>query len=175
MSIREQATVEVEKLAQAFWNTGEADSWFDGADELIRKVAATVNGPALHKLATDTVFCDTDAVEMFRSGGDFIGRLPRSGLGIEQEFSPHFPIRQLEYSCAYHNSELISSLKEDKNSKELLSLTVADVQLGRMTDPVQVRRQRSTIVHQQFPRQHVYLQHGNGFSQSLGLCERGVH
>lgn len=99
MQVREQATKDIEKMAVIYCISGEADRWFSGTDDLVRRISQTVNGPALEKLAADTKFVDSGCINMFRCGGDFLGKLPCMGLDVPSELEAHDSIAQLHDTC----------------------------------------------------------------------------
>ena len=85
-----------------------------------RTLAATVNGPMLHRLAVRTEHLDVECVELFRTGAELYSE----------------SIRHLWPQCFESNKQLAKCLKEDRNSAELHALALKDAALGRMSRPV---------------------------------------
>ena len=64
-----------------------------------------------------------------------IGELECSGVGTPIECDQVKSVEELEASCARSNAELLSELREDEVSSELLRITVEDAKMGRMSEP----------------------------------------
>ena len=66
------------------------------------------------------------------------GELEFAGVGPPKACTSIGCAESLKEDCLRSNRKLIASLKEDKLSAELLELTRADAELGRMTKPIPV-------------------------------------
>ena len=93
---REAAVCAIEQLGQRLRANGAADAWcvpgsstrsvrsalvqqccvrLAGADSGIRSVSGTVNGPLLEALARRAGCIDAECIELFRRGGNLVGKL----------------------------------------------------------------------------------------------------
>ena len=137
IAAREEVTLWIEEMASECASSGMKERWFVGADPQVKAVSADVAGPVLEFLADHTNYHDVLCVDMFRSGGPFLGKLPFAGNGRPESFPQHTDVDKLRSSGKEKNLELISSLKEDEQFSEALwELTQADAVMGRMTAPV---------------------------------------
>ena len=117
---RERFTVAVEQSVKEAWTSGQTSRWFDSADPLVKKVSETVCGPVLEQLARLSGHQDTACVNSFREGAPLLGMLSHSGNGDETQYPPHDDIQSLRHHAAKNNLAILSSLKDDDNSKVLL-------------------------------------------------------
>jgi hypothetical protein len=68
------------RVAEAF-RSGKTKRWFEGADDITRRVSQNVCGPVLAELAAECGYHDCAAADLFRQGGPVIGELATSGNG----------------------------------------------------------------------------------------------
>ena len=68
MHEREKVMCEIEALGAQFWQNGTVGKWYQGCDEAIAKVSATVNGPLMERLAAAAGHGDPACIEFFRKG-----------------------------------------------------------------------------------------------------------
>lgn len=68
MREREMIVEKVVSAGERLWQRGACRKWYRGADEMVAKVAQTVNGPLLAKLCREVGFSDTECIEFFRQG-----------------------------------------------------------------------------------------------------------
>ena len=140
--------------------SGMCKEWFQGADQGVMGVAGSVCGPLLEQLLATTGYHDVACADLFRygasyhtaccarfsssscvAGANMIGVLPSSGRGEPYEASGAPDPEDLRACCWERNQSLWKELlraQEDANSEQLLSQTVADCQLGRMSAPLPI-------------------------------------
>ena len=102
---------------------------------VIGQVSRGVNGLLLQQLAIISGHKDLECVEFFRQGAPFLGKLPCSGNGTPIVASGDKSVSMLRELCVESNAALVGSLREDVHAQELLRLTHADADLGRMSVP----------------------------------------
>ena len=138
MAERERIVRDIEDRAYSAIDSGQARLWLERADDRIREVAATVNGPICEYLASVSLYDDPGCVAVLRDGAPLIGRIPRVGLGSPIDLPANVASGDLRSGLRQRNSELLRSLKADKHADELLRVTLADARMGRMSGPVPV-------------------------------------
>ena len=129
--------VDVIDVANNLINDGLVSKWFDGTDELTRRVSGKFNGPLAEELAKQNGYIDKDCIQMFRDGAPVAGALPESGL-LEKAQPPKkdaMPLETLLAKAEAKNKELLSRLKPEKHGQHLLKEIMADVEKGRMSAP----------------------------------------
>ena len=116
------------------------------------QVSGDVNGHLFSELLTATGHCDPQCVALFREGAALLGELPRSGIGKPTHRDTVPSIAELKLSCVRSNATLIQELREDKCAEDLLRLTQADADMGRMSVPLPVEECRidGILVHPRF-------------------------
>ena len=130
MQAREKVVCEIEALGARLWANGTVAGWYRGCDGAIARVSATVNGPLLEMLCAAARHGDPACIEFFRIGAPLMGLLDEAGIGEPQRCAA---VCELEGDCLEHNHALLKMLREDPLGDELIKLTDADVQCGRMT------------------------------------------
>ena len=76
---REKIICQIEQIAHIMWSSGEAQQWLEEcADEAVKRIAASVNGPLLLRLARLIGYHDTACVDLLRHGEHVHHRLPSS-------------------------------------------------------------------------------------------------
>ena len=138
MKEREEIMQCIEARAAELRASGAVDTWFQGADEQVRAVSASVHGPLLAELAQAVSFHDCACVDMFRHGAPLYGSLPRSGNGVTVEPSADAAAAPQVCECAARNTKLVKRLREDPHADTLFDQTVADAELGRMSAPIPI-------------------------------------
>jgi hypothetical protein len=124
--------------------TGLTGDWFLNVDAQARKISGHVNGPLFHDLLRVTGHHRPDCVDVFRYGAKILDLLDYEGLGEPVVCNVSAPSTapgpnscdELKATCYEHNLKLLSHLKENEHSQELLRIARADAALGRMSDPV---------------------------------------
>ena len=134
--MREEITTKIIAAAELLNESGAWDSWFQNSPQHVKDLCQDdVAGPLLEQLAQVTRFVDADAVSLFRTGAGMLNELEASGLG-EPMASNARAADALHFNCQKNNDELAAGLRQDPNAEQLMELTLADVALGRMTEPV---------------------------------------
>lgn len=137
MEYREFAITKIEEFANKLINDGLVSKWFEGTDELTRRVSGKFNGPLAEELAKQTGYIDEDCIQMFREGAPVTGALPESGLleKAQPQKKEAMPLETLLAKAEAKNKELLSKLKPEKHGQHLLKEIMADVEKGRMSEP----------------------------------------
>ena len=135
VSEREEILQRIERAAAHFRASGAAAAWLAGSDPLVARVSASVNGPLCAWLAGEAGWDDAEAVDTLRHGAPLIGVLPRVGLGAPINEGAVADLEVLRREARKNNVALLRTLREDPHSEELLRVTRADHELGRMSEP----------------------------------------
>ena len=135
---REATINAIEAAAQSFHAAGWCKAWLSNCDPAVRGVSATVNGPLCEQLAEATGYHDCGSFTQLRSGAKLLEKLDSSGNGIAMDFEEHMDLCELRADRLEKNKNLLSTLREDEHSSELMALTLKDAQLNRMTMPVPI-------------------------------------
>jgi len=137
MEHREHAITKIEEFANKLINDGLVSKWFDGTDELTRRVSGKFNGPLAEELAKQSGYIDKDCIQMFRDGAPVTGALPESGLleRAQPMKKAAMPLDTLLAKAEAKNKDLLSRLKPEKHGQHLLKEIMADVEKGRMSAP----------------------------------------
>ena len=156
VAAREATIRHIERHAAALKNSGEVESWFRGADEIMRAVSDGVNGPLLEHLAKESGFHDLEAVSLFRCGAPMTGKLPVTGNGDTIDVHEEAQSRdELLCDCRTANMRLIRQLHKDEHSSDLLKQIEDDASnQQRMTAPVPIceRVLEQGVVSRRFSR-----------------------
>ena len=97
-----------------------------------------MNGPLLEVLADSCEFHDRAAIHMFRVGGALVGVLPCSGNGKPISQEAKFCLDTMAQEQFGRNSKMLVELREDKHADSLLTMTIEDAGLGRMSMPMNI-------------------------------------
>ena len=135
MRVRNEMLSRLETWGQELRRNGAVEQWFDGADAATRAVSANVNGPLFAALLEMTGYEDKGAADLFRYGAPLLGQLPHAGKGPPKQFPLPTSIEALRTSSPEHNRSVLSSLREDANSRAIHEGALADATLSRMTAP----------------------------------------
>ena len=135
---REHIIKTLEEVNRQQWQAGICDSWLDKCEHDARDVVQHVNGPMLTELSEAMGYEDIAAIESFRTGAPFYGVLDACSMGERIEYVDPEPMEDTFLDCERSNRELLKQLKTDEHANELLELTRADAELGRMTVPVPI-------------------------------------
>ena len=87
------------------------------------------------ELAAAAAYNDLASVELFRVGAPLYGLLAGCCLGEAVEHVAPEPLDELRADCARSNRQLLKQLVEAEHAGELLALTRADAEMGRMSQP----------------------------------------
>ncbi len=137
-------------------NSGECDKWLAGASPATKKLAATVNGPLMHMLATSIGHVDAGCVEMFREGCQ--SRAQRGMCAFAScLLSPGAPLyddgaEEMMSNCCASNGELLASIRQDDNEEELHKIALEDWEKDRMSEPVRASKVDTSQVASALPR-----------------------
>ena len=151
---REKIICQIEQIAHIMWSSGEAQQWLEEcADEAVKRIAASVNGPLLLRLARLIGYHDTACVDLLRHGEHVHRRLPSSFAfvyfilcsggqlhGVLHCSNNGTPIEGLPaieppMETTANNKLVVERLSEDKYADELHTMCLADVACGRMRGP----------------------------------------
>ena len=99
------------------------------------QVCETVNGPLMERLAGRCSFHDACCVDTLRHGAGIVKRLPCSGNGKPLEGVRECDVSSLLEKRAATNAQILSKLRADVHAEDLLKMTIADAELGRMSWP----------------------------------------
>jgi hypothetical protein len=105
------------------------------------EVAAGVNGPLLHKLGKAAGHKDVVVVDVFRHGGDLVGKLACTGNGTPiADADAHGIDKRIaaltKGGDTSRTSITLKGLRIDAHAGKLLGIAQADAKLGRMSKPV---------------------------------------
>ena len=147
MEQREEVTRKIVEAAELMKKSGAWYDWYQNSPQHIKNLCQDdVAGQLMEQLAHVTNFTDVAAVTLFSSGAGMLNELETSGLG-EPVASKARPDDSLRENCQRNNDELAAGLRQDDNAEQLMELTLVDVELGRMTEPVPYDAQDMAQVH----------------------------
>ena len=133
---REMKIRSVEARGKELRECGAAAEWLGNCSRGAQRVCDTVNGPLLRELAAKIEHGDSQISDMLQRGAKLLGDLPLSGNGREAQFAAPASVRDLWWTAAARNAELIASLREDRaHSDEIWRQTMTEADAGRMTVP----------------------------------------
>jgi hypothetical protein len=138
MEYREAVVCEIEQRDAALRACGAAHAWLEKGEAKAAEMSAKVDGPLAVELCVRTVFVDPKCVDMLRDGGDIVGKLHCSGLGVPKQFAPAKDLRLLRARCSEQNRNLLDSLSVDQHSDTLVWQMEKDARAERMTEPQDV-------------------------------------
>jgi len=107
----------------------------------LHQVAVGVNGPIFALLGKKAGHKDVEIVDVFRSGGDLVGVLARSGNGKAIDGVDARGMKKRIASLTGSGGiktriKTLKGLRADKYADRLLAIVEADAKLGRMSKPV---------------------------------------
>jgi hypothetical protein len=117
MAAREKATQAIEQLAATFHQKGEVAAWLAGAEEEVRQVIGSVNGPLMAALVKSTGYSQGDVVDMMQKGAPLLGRIPASPDCRPGEYSQARDPSLLGNECKERNEALLASLRNDAHAR----------------------------------------------------------
>lgn len=115
--------------------SGATAAWFAGCDAHVRTIAGSINGPLLVELLDEIGYEDAACVEVFRRGAPLVGPLPCTGNGRPESFPVPLSLPDLAAGAERGNAALLGTLKESSDSAVILTKTIAEAELGRMSHP----------------------------------------
>ena len=133
IDFREKATRNIEKCGRELWKNGATTEWMAHADEEIRNVSKTVNGPLMEMLAKATDYKAPQDVQMMRLGAPILGEIPAAPCCATRAHKKAGEPEDLRRECRHRNEQLLASLRQDPHCDFLKEKSDEDAGLGRMT------------------------------------------
>ena len=84
-----------------------------GAEASVKRVASEANGYLFEQLLMKLGYQDVAAAQLLRNGAQFLGALPRSGIGVPVDSTMAKSVADLREGCAVHNAALLEQLREE--------------------------------------------------------------